>query len=297
MTPSLRALFALTAAVLATLPPVARAEGVAFRFARTLLADEKEVRLKAPEGVGCAEDGRVVVADTGNGRLVTARLEAGGFAGATEVKVAELKHPTRVALDAKGGTWVLDRRARKLARLGPGYAFAGWVEPKGAPGFDPVAFALTAAGAAVLDASGPAVVELDPAGAELRRVALPKGQWTDLWVDAQGTVFALEAVAAQVFIAARADAAFKPLTRSLKDAMNFPAALVSNGRGRLFAVDQHGMGIVVLGLDGSYQGRQLAMGWGNGLLYYPAQLCVTSRGEALLADRGNNRVQLFTTLE
>lgn len=293
--PRLRtSLLALLALALA---PAARAEGVAFRFARTLLTDEKEVRLKAPEGVGCAEDGRVVVADTGNGRLVTARLEAGGLAGAAEVKVPELRHPTRVALDAKGNTWVLDRKARKLARLGPGYAFAGWVEPKGAPGFAPVAFALAGAGVAVLDGGSQAVVELDAAGVEQRRVPLPKGQWTDLWVDAQGTTFALEAVAAQVFTAAKGEAAFKPLTRSLKDAMNFPAALVSNGRGRLFVVDQHGMGIVVLGLDGSYQGRQLAMGWGNGLLYYPAQLCVTSRGEALLADRGNNRVQLFTTLE
>ena len=60
-------------------------------------------------------------------------------------------------------------------------------------------------------------------------------------------------------------------------------------------VDQYGNGIVVLGADGSFQGRQLAIGWGDGVLYYPGQLCINARGEAFIADRSNNRVQIFNT--
>ncbi len=64
--------------------------------------------------------------------------------------------------------------------------------------------------------------------------------------------------------------------------------------GRLLLVDQHGQGLVVLGLDGAFQGRFLAMGWSEGAVYYPSQLCVSDAGTAFVADRGNHRVQLFT---
>jgi hypothetical protein len=277
----------------------ARAEGVVFKFTRAVYGDDPDLKLKSPEGVGCAEDGRVVVADTGNGRLVTYSVAPDGtLANPKGIKLPEIKYPTHVELDAKGNTFVLDRKARRIARLGRDYRFAGWVEAKDRPGFVPVSFVVTAGGTIVaIDGSGPSVVELGEDGKELRRIALPRGQFTDLWVDGQGTTFALDAVGAQIWTATKGSADFKPLGRSLKDAVSFPTHVVSNGRGRLFVVDQNGMGVAILGLDGSYQGRQLALGWGAGLLYYPTQLCVTAKGIAVIADRGNNRVQVFTTLE
>lgn len=276
----------------------AHAEGVVFRFSKVLYTDDKEVRLRAPEGVGCSED-RIVVADSGNGRLVVYRLSEGGVVSPGHaVKVGELKYPTRVVVDAKGTSFVLDGRARKIGRVSADGKFEGWIQPKDAPGFLPVSFALTPGGNVVaLDGAGRAAVEMDLQGAVLRRVPLPPGQFLDLVVDAQGGILAVEAVTATVWTAAKAEAAFKPLTRSLKEMTNFPAQIVTSGRGRLFLADRNGMGIVVLGLDGGYQGRQLTMGWEQGQVYYPAQLCVNGRGETVVADRGNNRVQVFTTLE
>jgi len=58
-------------------------------------------------------------------------------------------------------------------------------------------------------------------------------------------------------------------------------------------VDQNGGGVVVLGQDGSYRGRQLGMGWKEGLLYYPSQMCVSGGEIAVIADRENSRVQVF----
>ena len=276
----------------------ARAEGVVFKFTRAVYGDDREIRLASPEGVGCADDGRLVVADTGNARLLAFGDSQGALVLSKEIKIPEIGYPTRVVLDQKGNTWVLDRRARKIARLGKGYAFAGWVEAKGASPFVPVSFVVTPGGTIVaIDAIGPSVVELEPDGKALRRVPLPKGQFTDLWVDSRGTVFALDAVAARVWTAEKGRSEFKPLTRSLKDEMKFPTQIVSNGRGRLFLLDQNGMGVGVLGIDGTYQGRQLAMGWTPGLLYYPTQICVTGKGIAAIADRGNDRVQLYATLE
>jgi hypothetical protein len=39
------------------------------------------------------------------------------------------------------------------------------------------------------------------------------------------------------------------------------------------------------------------MGWTEGLLYYPAQMAINEKGEAFIADRGNNRVQIFAVVQ
>jgi len=59
-------------------------------------------------------------------------------------------------------------------------------------------------------------------------------------------------------------------------------------------VDENGGGVVIVGQDGAFLGRQLAMGWTEGLLYYPSQMCLTEKGAVFIADRGNSRVQFFS---
>jgi len=40
----------------------------------------------------------------------------------------------------------------------------------------------------------------------------------------------------------------------------------------------------------------LAIGWKEGLLYYPSQMCVTGGEVAVIADRENSRVQVYKLL-
>jgi hypothetical protein len=72
--------------------------------------------------------------------------------------------------------------------------------------------------------------------------------------------------------------------------------MTTDNRGIIYIVDENGSGIVILAQDGSYLGRQLSMGWNEGLLYYPAQMSITDKGEAFIADRGNSRIQIFTVI-
>lgn len=258
-------------------------------------ADAKGVAFKAPEGVGCSATS-VVVADTGNGRLVSFDWKDGSVNGGTELKLPQVTYPVRVQLDGKGNILVLDRKAKRIARLDPKGAFQGWLDPKGASGVIPVAFKLDASdNVYLIDGAASEVLVLDPSGTVTRKIALPKDGkvFTDLAVDGAGTLYALDAVGAMVWSVERGGSELKPLSKGLKDSMSFPTYLTTDGKGTLFVVDQNGNGLVLVGVDGSYLGRRLAIGWGEGTVYYPAQLCIGDTGDMVLADRGNNRVQMF----
>ncbi len=286
--------------VLAAAPRAGRAEGVAFVHDSTIYNDVKEVPLRAPEGVGCTDAGYLVVADTGNGRLVTFSFKEGKLAGGDELKLTQLTAPLRVQITAKGDVLVLDGKTRKIVRVGPNGAFAGTLEPKGiedAAAVVPVAFKLDAGDQVyLLDAAARRVLVMDLGGTVSSVAQLPPGSGTvmDVAVDGAGRIYAVDAVGAAVWVAEKGAKEFKPLAQGLKDRMNFPTYLLA-AKGRLFLVDQNGSGVVILGVDGSYQGRQLSIGWADGLVNYPAQLCMTDKGYAFLADRFNNRVQVFST--
>jgi hypothetical protein len=274
----------------------ARADALVLTYASSIYQDAKEAPLLGPEGVACSGSS-FAVADTGHGRLLTFTLKEGGAVAQTgEVKLAQLPVPVRLQADSKGNLLALDAKSHKIARINPGGAFAGYLDLKGAPaGAVIVAFKLDAADSVfALDVANGKLLQADADGTVARQVDLPRGPvFTDLAVVA-GTVYAVDGVGATVWTAEKGATAFKQLGGSLKDRMSYPAYLTAF-QGKLLLVDQHGMGIVALGLDGTYLGRQLALGWNDGSVYYPSQLCLNENGDAFLADRGNNRVQLFTT--
>lgn len=275
-----------------------RAGAQSLAWEASLYADAKEVPLASPEGVACGADGTVAVADTGNHRVLLLALKDGAFTAPVELKPAQLQAPARVQLDGKGGVLVLDRRGHRIARLSGKGELAGFVDPEGVPparGLLPIAFRAGAAGELfLLDAASSRVVQLDAAGKFARELPLPKGSFTDLAVDGRATLYALDAVAGAVFAADATATAFRPLAGGLKEYASFAAALTAGERGRLLLVDKHGDGLVALGADGAFLGRQLGLGWSDGLLYYPSDACVMPGGEVVVADRGNNRVQAFT---
>lgn len=292
-TPTVLGILAL--AVLAG-PATARAQ---FVLDRAIYQDDKETALKAPEGVACNEAGALVVADTGNGRLVLFTYKDGTLGGGVAVKPAQVVYPMRVQLDSKGNIWVLDLKTRKIVRLDAKGNFLGSLDPKAGGTVLtslPVAFKLDASdNVHVLDVAAGRVQVLDADGKPTRQIELPKGkaQFADLHVDPGGAIYALDSANAALWVADKGATTFKPLTQSMEDRMSFPVYMTGKG-GKLYLVDQYGNGIVVLGADGSFQGRHLSIGWNEGLLYYPSQICLTGRGEAVIADRSNNRVQAFT---
>jgi DNA-binding beta-propeller fold protein YncE len=273
----------------------ARAQGMA--HAGTILADSAGKGLKSPEGVACGGSGSIVVADTGNGRLLV--VTTGGEAVASaEIVVPQLAHPTRVRVGKDGTIFVLDRKARRVARV-VDRKFAGWVEVPGEPtGSVTVgAFALDSAGSIfLLDVAKNVIQVIDPAGTGARKITVPQEHdalFVDISTDEAGALYAVDAVGRKIWTAESGASTLKPFSKSLKDVMSFPA-YVAPHKGRLYVVDQNGAGVVMLGPDGAFLGRRLSLGWNEGLVRYPAQICFDDAGQVLVADRQNNRVQAFS---
>lgn len=274
------------------------ARAQAFEHAGTIYADLAGVALKGPEGVACAAGGSVVVADTGNGRLLTVSMSGKTVANVTEIKLKEVVHPTRVRVAKDGTLLVLDRKKKAVARIADG-KFVGWLDVPGEPSGRAVvsAFALDGAGNVfLLDAPAGVLWAVDPTRSSARKIALPGAREAlivDVSADEGGTVQAVDALGRMVWVAPPGATALKPLSKSLKDMMSFPGYAVAN-KGRLYVVDQNGGGVVVLGPDGTFLGRRLSLGWNEGLVRYPGQICFNEGGQLFVADRQNNRVQAFS---
>jgi len=273
-------------------------EVIRLRILPPVYVDDQGNGLKHPEGIACGAS-LLAVADTGNGRLLTYTVSGNSVTPALAIRLRELPYPQQLQFTPSGGLVALDGKLRKLARLAPSGAFGGYVEVKDDSPARPMllrSFRIDGVGNFhLLDVANARVVVLSPEGQLQRQIALPGGKasYADLAVDARGTVFVLESVASRIFVAGRDDTQFAPLTGAMEDDFDFPTSMTIDDLGRLYVVDEYGGGIVILGPDGSFQGRQSKMGWDSGSLHYPSAACVDPAGIMFVADRGNNRIQVF----
>jgi len=273
------------------------AEAVHLKPLGSAYVDAKGGGLRLPQGVAAAGD-LVAVADAGNGRIVTYALTAEGLSPRGEIAVSQVTYPIAVAVLASKEILALDGKTRRIARLTADGAFSGWLEPSGVEGI-PGVRSLAAAGDTlyILDVTGGRILVAEPGGAVRATIAMPAevGFASDLAVDGKGDVYVVDSVGRRLWVARKGDATLTPLTPPLPEDFEFPTAIAADADGRLFVADRDGGGIVIFGRDGSFRGRQLAMGWKEGFLRYPAALCAAPGGLLLVAERGNNRVQVFGT--
>jgi len=276
------------------------AETVKLRYLQSVYFDEKGGGLKQPEGVACNEKSLLVVGDTGNDRLVRYSFQEKSLKVGTEIKIPQLSNPIRIQINSKGEIFALDGKRRRVVKLTPEGAFKGYVDPEGVPSpstYVPRSFKIDRNDSIyILDIFSARVLVLNSEGKYQKQISFPKeyGFFSDLCVDSKGTLFLIDCVKAMVLSAAKDSNSFSPLTKSLREYLDFPTSITTDNRGTIYLVDENGSGIVLLGADGSFVGRQLTMGWNEGLLYFPSQMCVNEKGEVFIADRGNSRVQIFT---
>ncbi len=291
------------ALLLLALGAISASEGVKLRPLPAIDADDRGFGLKQPEGVAFDGKSLLAVADTGNRRLLKYTVAGDQVTPAGEIRLKEIPYPIKVQFGPGGDLFALDGKSRRIAWISPAGEFKDYVEPSGdvqAGPLMPRSFAIDRGGDLyVLDVFRARILVLDPSGKTGRTIAYPgkRGFLSDLAVDERGTVFAVDSVGRRVFMARKPDAALVPLTGDLRADLAFPTAIAVDGQGRIFLADQHGDGIVILGQDGSFRGRQGGTGWKVGSLRYPSGICAGPGGTILVADRENGRVQMFAVSE
>jgi DNA-binding beta-propeller fold protein YncE len=275
-----------------------------FRYMVSIYADDKGLGLEQPEGVACDGESLLIVADTGNGRLLKYSIKEGAIeVGTVEIKVDQISYPTKTEINSRGEIYILDRKQRSIVRFSPAGEFRGYLQPVGLPSpatHVPRSFTIDRSdNIYILDILSERVLILDPAARYVSQIKFPQeyGFFSDVAVDFKGAVLLIDGVDGKVFSAAKNSASFSPLTRSLKEYVRFPANLTTDDRGRVYLVDRNGGSIIILGQDGSFLSRQSGMGWKEGSLNYPAQMCINNKGEVFIADTNNSRVQIFEMTE
>ena len=278
------------------------AETVKFKYLQSVYYDEKGGGLKQPEGVASGEKSLLVIGDTGNDRLVRYTFQDRNLKGGSEIKIPQLSNPIRVQINSKGEIFALDGKKRRIVRLSPEGTFRNYVDPEGIPSPSPFvskSFGIDRSdNIYLLDIFTGRVLVLNPEGKYQKQIPFPKeyGFFSDLSVDSKGNILLIDCVKATVFSAPKDSNSFSPLTKSLREYLDF-ATSITDRRGSVYIVDEDGGGIVILGADGTFVERQLSKGWNEGLLYFPSQMYVNERGEIFIADRGNSRVQIFTLVK
>ena len=301
--PLCAAFAAALAALVAWLAPASSAaEAVKLRALPSLYEDGTGTALRAPESVAFDGSKRLAVADTGNGRIVLFDVAGDKVTPAAEIRIPEVSYPLQARFAADGGLLVLDGKVKKIARLTASGQFKAYLAPQDDPAKGPLiprSFRIGPDNAVfVLDVAQGRVVVLGPDDKVRRQIAVPKEArgLADLAVDAKGTVYALESAGRRVLVARPEDPAFAPLA-ALEEEVAFPTSLAVDDKGRIAVADLGNGGIVFLGPDGSFRGRQSGMGWKEGLLRYPSGLAAGPPGLLFVADRGNNRVAVFAVSE
>ena len=267
----------------------------------SVYVDRENLPLKHPEGVACSENS-FVVADTGNSRIVRYSISVQGLTPEAVFPLPDTS-PIIAQVNANGTIYLLDGKSRSIVKMSKDGQLNGKVEPKGLPGsktYIPRSFELDNEGKIyLLDIFSKRVIILSAAEDYIRHLPFPEGYsfFSDLAVSTNGIVYLLDSVAGAIYAANPGAESFELLSSGLKEHMNFPTSLAIDNRGDLYLSDQYGSGLAIVGRDGTFQGRKFGMGWEDGQLYYPSQLCISNSDTLVIADRDNNRVQVFNILD
>ena len=275
------------------------AESIRMRFVVSIYTDERGASLRHPESV-FMEGKNLLVADSQNSRLLRYTYEDRSIKGGTEIKVAQLTYPLHVKLNSKGEIYALDGRLNRIVMLSPVGEFKAYLTPVGIP--SPESFAVVSFTTDsedhiyILDTLSRRVIQLNSEGSYQRHVTFPleSGSFTDVAVDSRGTIFIIDSGNARVYSAAKDAPVFTPVGERLNKYVRCPTAIAVDRQGIIYLVDHNGASVLMISQNGSVIGQQLSMGWNDGLLYYPSQLCINDKGDVVIADRGNNRIQIFT---
>ncbi len=257
-----------------------------------------------PLAVTCAE--RLVVADTGNKRLLFYDAQGGQFRYAGKFDAGgKLGAPFCVAEVAGGRLLVGERGKPTLTLCDPKANTAQPALLQGVPQaalLRPGRFCTGPEGKVYLIDNGAGRLLLLSADLRFEREVSVRSEaftgFSDVRVDRRGNVLALETLRGLVHVF---DPSLKPVRafgsrEGASAPFEFPVSLATDPHGNIYVLDSHRAQVLVFDPEGRLQWRLGGFGWKEGSFNDPSYICVDGASRLFVCDRLNNRIQVFAPL-
>jgi len=262
--------------------------------------------LRRPSGVALDSQGRIFVADTSKNRVAV--FDQGGNYvtqfGDPGKEEFQLRHPISVATAPDGRVFVLSKTLKKIV------VYNSLFQPMNEIGFDdwPLSMTIhdqklyvtTRGGIMIGDLEGNLITTYGKRGRAPGEFQYPSG----ITIDQDGNLYVADS---QNYRVQALNKDGEPLWQYGKplppgEAVMFqgkdrkfglPASIALSDNGHLFVVDGLNSEIVVLNTKGEVIETIGDIGHDDGFFYYPAGIAYAGQGKLVLADKFNDRVQVF----
>jgi len=251
-----------------------------------------------PRGVAVDSQGRLYVADTGNGRVQS--FDANGHFlgefGRPGRGESEFQEPADLAVDAGGTVYVLDPQADSASRFSSDGRFLGKIGVRIGL-YRPRGLALDATGTLyIANTGGNAIVKLSPVGEVLGKITGPAeieafDQPVDVAVGDDGSLFVVEPTKVRL-VRLSSDGRYLGQT-NIASASTVYGPHLATIAGLVLVTDPDGNRVVVYNQEGTLLGQVTGEGSAVGRLYKPVGIAADSRGNVYVADAGNHRIVVF----
>lgn len=262
--------------------------------------------LRRPSGVAMDEQGRIYVADTGKQRVVIFDANGNYVNQFTDYGDGKFKYrdPIGVAVAPDGRTFVLSKTSKKIViyngEFKPIHEIVFPDPPLALTIHDRKLYVTTARGIMIGDLEGNLITSFGKRGKGKGEFDMPGG----ITVGPNGDIYVADSLNYRVQAFNKngdplwqygspipADQAV--MYRGSDRKFGLPSSITLDGNGHLYVVDGLSSELIVLDTKGKFLQKIGDIGHDDGFFYYPDGITYAGQGKIVLADKFNDRVQVF----
>lgn len=243
----------------------------------------------------------LLVADTGNNRLLLFGDREGKFRFLSELKSEKMTLPISAVETSQGTIMVIERGTQGIISYDPETGKRNRVTDgfPDASSFWPTRLALDGKdNLYVIDQGNQRVYIFDGNLRYKFHINSPAPKFTGfsaVAVDKDGNIIALEGLRGIIYVFDKGGNLVRQFSKrgELRGETEFPVDIAVDGQGRIYVLDAHRHQVVLFDRNGNWQGQIGEKGWKEGELISPYRIAVAFDYRLFVVDADHNRLQVF----